>query len=171
MDQNGVQHHEAWITFNSVPFDPNNITANLYNMDDIGFTCNWLLRAEIRCCSLPPDCNGNQIPDECDIGVEWGGYCATPGANCFPPECSSDWDHNGVPDECECEDGCQTIAGDLNGDGTIDLADFAILTSAWFSEPGDAQWDPDCDISTPKNNVIDTWDLAVLCGNWLVDAK
>ena len=51
------------------------------------------------------DCNGNHVPDECDIGS---------GA-------STDVNGNGVPDSCEC----QRPAQDTDGDGDVDLTDFA----------------------------------------------
>jgi len=114
MDENGVQYHQSWVAFNQVPFDPNDVTTHLYNMDDIGFTCNWLLRVDGI---FPPpsyDCNHNGIPDACDIGVEWGGFCATPGADCFPGECEPDCNANGLPDGCE---------GDCNGNGRADECD------------------------------------------------
>jgi len=139
MDEDAPQYNEAWVTFNTVPFDPTNITAGLYNMTDIGYPCNWLLRAEIVCCSLPHDCNGNHIQDECDIGVQWGGYCATPGANCFPPECSSDWDHNGVPDECE-------VCGDLDNDGNVDLDDYWMFLDAFGTCVGDPKYNAAADM-------------------------
>jgi hypothetical protein len=47
------------------------------------------------------------------------------------------------------------------------MADFAILASAWQTEPNDTNWKSACDISQPKDNFIDELDLAVLCENWL----
>jgi hypothetical protein len=49
----------------------------------------------------------------------------------------------------------------------VDFVDFAVLASAWQSKPNDANWNPACDISQPKDNFIDELDLAVLCENWL----
>jgi sugar lactone lactonase YvrE len=56
---------------------------------------------------------------------------------------------------------------DLNGDWEVDFKDLAILAKAWRSTAGGPNWDPNCDISTPADNVIDEKDLAVLCDNWL----
>ncbi|MEC8320922.1 MAG: hypothetical protein VX012_05900, partial [Planctomycetota bacterium] len=53
------------------------------------------------------DCNGNGVPDRCDI--ESG---------------SGDLDGNGVPDECEC-------VGDADGDGEVDARDLAAILAAW----------------------------------------
>jgi hypothetical protein len=49
----------------------------------------------------------------------------------------------------------------------VDFADFAVLASAWQSEPSDPDWNPACDISQPKDNFIDELDLAIFCENWL----
>lgn len=58
-------------------------------------------------------------------------------------------------------------AGDFQPDGRVDLYDFAILGSAWLSRPGQINWNSVCDISKPKDNIIDERDLCVLAGNWL----
>jgi hypothetical protein len=53
----------------------------------------------------------------------------------------------------------------------VNLADFAILASAWRSNPGDENWNPICDISDPNDNVIDERDLAILTKYWLAGVK
>jgi gluconolactonase len=59
---------------------------------------------------------------------------------------------------------------DLNYDGTVDFEDFTILAKAWRCTTGNANYDPNCDISsTPGNGVIDEQDLIILCQNWLAD--
>jgi hypothetical protein len=57
--------------------------------------------------------------------------------------------------------------GDLNLNCLIEGKDFALLGSAWRSEPGDPRWNPDFDIGIPADNVIDMRDLAVLADHWL----
>jgi sugar lactone lactonase YvrE len=57
--------------------------------------------------------------------------------------------------------------GDLDNDGRVDFKDFAVLAAAWLSESGDADWNPDCDISEPSDGIIDELDLRVFCDNWL----
>jgi len=59
------------------------------------------------------------------------------------------------------------IEGDINGDGKVDFYDFAVFGLAWLSNAGDSNRNPACDISTPKDNVINERDLAALCENWL----
>jgi hypothetical protein len=61
--------------------------------------------------------------------------------------------------------------GDFDGDNDIDSADFAVLASAWQTVPGDTQYNPDWDINTPPDNIIDSLDLAVFVGNWLAETE
>jgi hypothetical protein len=58
------------------------------------------------------------------------------------------------------------IPGDFDKDGDVDRVDLAIFTSAWLSEAGDTQWNPDCDIKVPADNYINMLDFVVLSGNW-----
>jgi hypothetical protein len=60
-----------------------------------------------------------------------------------------------------------SIDGDFDDDGDVDFKDFAVLAAAWLSRPEDANWNADCNISTPKDNIIDEYDLMVFCDNWL----
>ena len=90
------------------------------------------------------DCNGNEIPDTCDLDCG-AARCSPPcGAsidcnlNGVPDECEADCNHNGIPDQCDiadcppddpsckdCEpngvpDGCES---DCDGDGIPDDCD------------------------------------------------
>jgi len=138
MDEDGPQHNQAWVAFNSIPFNPTNIGPHLYNMTDIGSMCNWLLRAEVSFGSPPNDCNENGIPDECDIGVEWGGPCYS-NTPCFPWECESDWNHNGIPDSCE-------VCGDLDSDGDVDLDDYWMFLDAFGACVGQPKYNAAADL-------------------------
>lgn len=60
------------------------------------------------------------------------------------------------------------LLGDFEMDCDVDLRDFAILSLAWMSGPGDGNWEPMCDISEPSDNFIDNSDLKVFTQNWLV---
>ncbi len=59
------------------------------------------------------------------------------------------------------------LIGDFDDNNDVDFKDFADLAAAWRSQPGDDNWDPNCDISIPSDNVIDEYDLMVFCDNWL----
>lgn len=59
-----------------------------------------------------------------------------------------------------------TAAGDCNGDGDIDAADFAVFASAWHTSPGDPGWNPACDIGSPADEIIDGRDLGVFLRLW-----
>ena len=61
--------------------------------------------------------------------------------------------------------------GDFEPDGDVDLADFAVLASAWRSSEGDGNWNSVCDISDPPDEVIDMLDLVVFTANWLVGVE
>ncbi|HRX84959.1 MAG TPA: hypothetical protein P5572_08070, partial [Phycisphaerae bacterium] len=106
-----------------------------------------------------PDCDGNGVPDECDLdagapdcnangvpdGCELADGAADCNANAIPDDCEDDCDGNGVPDDCDladgapdCDgngvpDGCEVVSGvstDCNANGVLDLCDIAAGTSA-----------------------------------------
>ncbi|MHC4498105.1 MAG: PASTA domain-containing protein [Planctomycetota bacterium] len=59
---------------------------------------------------------------------------------------------------------------DLDKDGDVDFADFAMFASVWLTEPGDSEWDPRYDISDVHDGIIDELDLARLTKLWLEDS-
>jgi len=61
--------------------------------------------------------------------------------------------------------------GDINIDGRVNFIDFSFFASAWRTEPGDAKWNPECDISIPADNSVDMLDLAVFVTNWLAGVE
>jgi hypothetical protein len=56
---------------------------------------------------------------------------------------------------------------DFDHSGTVDPADLAIITQALLSHPGSANWNSLCDISDPKDDVIDMRDFAIFSRQWL----
>ncbi|MHC4283111.1 MAG: hypothetical protein ACYSWZ_09095, partial [Planctomycetota bacterium] len=56
---------------------------------------------------------------------------------------------------------------DLDGDGYVTFADFAVPGLAWLSRLGDPNWNPDCNISIPADAFIDSRDLAIFVEHWL----
>jgi hypothetical protein len=59
-------------------------------------------------------------------------------------------------------------AGDFNEDFFVDFSDFASLSQAWSTQPGDARWDSAYDVSDPPDEVIDARDLVKFAEEWLV---
>jgi hypothetical protein len=59
------------------------------------------------------------------------------------------------------------VFGDLDCTLDIDFNDLAIFAFAWGSEPGDLNWNHQCDLGLPLDEYIDWRDLDVLCNNWL----
>ena len=60
--------HRSWASFEYVAyggFNPNAFYAD--NVDDIGYSGNWLLRAVSAVTAAPNDCNENGIPDDCEL--------------------------------------------------------------------------------------------------------
>lgn len=56
---------------------------------------------------------------------------------------------------------------DMDRNCIIDLGDFAVFAASWGCHPGDAGWNPYCDIARPADTVVDITDMAVLTDNWL----
>jgi len=61
----------------------------------------------------------------------------------------------------------QNYSADINLDGMVDMFDFMLFGSAWGSCFGDLNWIGRCDLAEPKDYVIDSFDLAVFCTQWL----
>jgi hypothetical protein len=159
LDEDGTWYNQAWVAWNTTPFDPTYF-AGLYNMSDIGLPGNWLLRTVIDCGPPPNDCNNNGIPDECDIGVEWGGHCYS-NTPCFPYECSSDWNYNGIPDECE-------MCGDLDNDANVDLDDYWLFLDAFGECVGSPKYNALADLDSDGCvTLVDyqAWRLCYLMAN------
>jgi hypothetical protein len=82
------------------------------------------------------DCNGNNIPDDCDIA----------------DGTSSDANKDGVPDECA------PCTADLDLDGEVGPTDLAIVLSGWGTSSPLADIDDDGD--------VDAEDLLELLNGW-----
>ncbi len=59
---------------------------------------------------------------------------------------------------------CVAIAGDVNGDGVVDAADLYELSTAYGSELGEPNWNPNCDIN--GDGRVDALDMFTLCKNF-----
>jgi hypothetical protein len=56
------------------------------------------------------------------------------------------------------------LLGDINGDGMVELMDFAIMTDAYGSYPGHARWNPDCDLN--QDGYVEMMDFLLLTNNY-----
>ena len=85
------------------------------------------------------------------------------------------WDFVNIWDICERTHyprlRWQILAADFLCPYGVDFADFAILASTWQTDPNEPNWRPACDISEPKDDFIDGFDLAIFCENWLAPPK
>lgn len=91
----------------------------------------------------PQDCNGNGIPDDCDLD------CGLPGCSVTGCGESSDCDGTGVPDECEI---------DCNENGVDDRCDIASTTSADCTGNGIPD---ECEADCDENGAADSCDMLV----------
>ncbi len=57
-------------------------------------------------------------------------------------------------------------SADFNADGVVNLRDFAIFSAAWQSSKDGNNWNPNCDISEPGDDVIDQMDFMKFITNW-----
>lgn len=89
----------------------------------------------------PLDCNGNFIPDSCDIAAG----------------VSEDRNGDGVPDECQ---GGPWAPEDLDFDGRVDGADLGVLLGFWGACP------VPCPADFNGDGVVDGADLGRLLGAW-----
>jgi hypothetical protein len=59
------------------------------------------------------------------------------------------------------------LPGDFDTNARVNLVDLKTFSNAWTSSAGQGNWNPACDISSPKDNVIDFRDFAVFAADWL----
>jgi subtilisin family serine protease len=106
------------------------------------------------------DCNGNGVPDECDIGSGFSQDC---NANGVPDDCdiasgtSLDANGNGIPDECE-----GGLLGDMNCDGTVNGYDIDPFVLALTNPAGYQAAYPACQIGNADINgdgVVNGYDI------------
>jgi hypothetical protein len=58
------------------------------------------------------------------------------------------------------------LPGDFDINAKVDLVDLKTFSNAWTSSSGQGNFNPACDISSPKDNVIDFRDFAVFAADW-----
>lgn len=120
---------QSWLAAGSGGVDVTNLGGSgLFGQPaQFGLAGNFLVRAIVDGELPPNDCNGNVIPDECDIA---SGTSADCNMNGVPDDCEldgNDCDGNGVPDECDVDcnmngvpDACEEPEFDCDGNGIED---------------------------------------------------
>ena len=81
------------------------------------------------------DCDSDGIADPCEIQAG-----------------AADTNHNGIPDACEAR------AADINGDGSVNATDLALLLGSWGASGGASDINGD--------GTVTAADLALLLGDW-----
>jgi Tol biopolymer transport system component len=93
------------------------------------------------------DSDGDGIPDDLD-------NCrVTPNPN------QEDTDGDGYGNICDC---------DLDNDNVVGPSDFGLFKSAWFSTPGDPNWNPDADFDV--NGAVGPSDFGIFKQRWFTTA-
>jgi hypothetical protein len=59
------------------------------------------------------------------------------------------------------------MVGDFDASCNVKLPDLAIFSAAWMTQQGQADYNPACDISSPKDNVVNLSDLLVFATQWM----
>ncbi len=129
--------------------------SDVENLVIRGRTLPYGIALDTICLTGGPDCQGNGVPDTCDIMRAISRDCDGTG---IPDECeiadcsSSDCNANGIPDTCEPDEDC-------NANGRQDICDLADETSLDCNDngvPDDCEPDEDCN----HNRVQDICDIA-----------
>ncbi len=131
------------------PIEFNDLVADIASIgmiasENVGsFECETksYVRATLEYPTIVPltDCNGNGMPDSCDI------------ANGD----AKDANGNGISDECE-------VIGDIDGDGIVGAGDLILLLGAWGACDDCAACPADLD----GDCTVGPADLIILLGNW-----
>ena len=113
-------------------------TTNLSAFTVSNWRCNDGICEGLDLPSDAADCNGNEVPDTCDIAIGL----------------SQDLNNNGVPDECD-----PPCLWDLDANGLVGVPDLLALLASWGPCEGcPADFDGDGDVGVK--------DLLILLGNW-----
>ncbi|MFH0981763.1 MAG: GEVED domain-containing protein [Planctomycetota bacterium] len=161
VDQDSVLNGQSWIAGDSTyNLDPNDLDGGdvaPVNIDTIaGLEGNWLVRAEGGAAG-GGDCNGNGIPDVCDVPP----ICTDPypacsrdcNTNLIPDECEDDCNNNDIADECDIAAG---TSGDCQPDGIPDECQLVDNDCNGNFKPDDCDLvDHDCN----ANGIVDECDI------------
>jgi len=111
-------------------------------LDFAQFVVKWLSENDYARC----DSQGHQINDPWPTDFPTGGF---------------DLDAVGVIHE-------KTLWADFDGDGTVNFSDYSIFSAAYLSNPNDENWNQQCDISDPADDVVNMLDFLWFVDEWLI---
>jgi len=141
-----------WTTYN--PNLSQYDTGNINGYPQMSGTEDYLHEAAL----VPNPPSGTQYDPNLDGGLTRSLGVHEHWNNAIDKQYSRNLDPNGTGIELVTGPG---LVGDFDGNGVVDANDLAILDAAMGSRPGDANWNPACDISIPSDGVIDEADLAI----------
>ncbi|MDH4201698.1 MAG: hypothetical protein OEV87_02255 [Phycisphaerae bacterium] len=61
-----------------------------------------------------------------------------------------------------------SLEADINGDGIVNLVDYAAFSLAWRSGPEDSDWNLKCNLAPSINYLINIHDMFVMMSQWLM---
>jgi len=105
-----------------------------------------------------PDCNDNDIPDDCDIATGFSEDCNPP-ANGIPDECEPDCNNNGIADTCDIANG---TTADCNRNAVPDECDIAAGAS---DDCNNTDVPDECEDDCNWNGIADECDIADATSN------
>ena len=138
---------ELWSSDNK--FYHNNFIDNTFQVDSFNSTNAW---------DNGYPSGGNYWSDYTDVDLYSGPDQDVPGSDGI-------WDHPYTIDVDNTDryplvEPWTPIPGDVNGDGVVDASDLSDLSEAYGSEPGDGNWNPNCDFNNDyKIEALDLLDL------------
>ncbi|MGA1466524.1 MAG: PA14 domain-containing protein [Phycisphaerales bacterium] len=155
----------SWLVGSDFPIDANDLSATASEFQTVEqalFPGNWILRAIVRDAS--GDCDGNGVPDQCDI--QNGLYTDVDG-NGVPDQCE-DCNQNGVPDGVDIASG---VSEDCQQDGVPDECQGPFFDCDFDGVPDVCELDGnDCNGNEiPDNCEIDSGEVLDLDGNGVPD--
>jgi hypothetical protein len=147
-----------WTTY--TPGLPDGDSRNLSGLPQMSGAEDYLHEAAL----VPDPCSGAHYDPNHDGGLKHSLGVHEHWNDPNNKQYSRNLDPNGTGIELATAPG---FVGDFDGDGVVDANDFAILTGAMGSRPGDPNWNPACDISIPSDGVIDEADRAIFLDHWV----
>jgi subtilisin family serine protease len=164
---------------------PNIINCIIWGNNDVQLypTDPFFNNVTYSCIQGGYDGEGNIDSDPCFVSPDANNYHLSPNSHCIDkgdPDFtdSNETDIDGEPRIIDGNsDGIDIVdmgadeffwsPADFDRNEIVNFLDYAVLASAWLTSSGQLDYNSICDISIPRNNIIDANDLARLCDNWL----